>query len=183
MACFVSGEEVLEVSADFVSTIPSRELEDDAMVNFRMTGGVVGRLWSSAIALGRQHGLTIQVFGEKGGLCWVQEQPNQLYFTALGERTQIIERGESNLSPMAQATSRVTIGHSEGMPLAFANIYVDIAKAIASSPDEFYETVKPIYPNAEDGLRSIAAVHAAQASSVEMGKWMPAVPLSLKTDK
>ena len=90
MACFVSGEEVLEVSADFVSTISSRKLEDDAMVNFRMTGGIVGRLWSSAIALGRQHGLTIQVFVEKGGLCWSQEHPNQLYFTTLGGRTQFI---------------------------------------------------------------------------------------------
>ena len=181
MACFVSGEEVLEISADFVSTIPSRELEDDAMVNFRMTGGVVGRLWSSAIALGRQHGLTIQVFGEKGGLRWAQEQPNQLYFTALGGRTQIIERGDSSLSLMAQATSRVTIGHSEGMPLAFANIYVDIAKALSSNKANTSKAVKPIYPNAEDGLRSIAAVHAAKASSEEMGKWMPAVPLSLRT--
>ena len=180
MACFVSGQEVLEVSADFVSTISSRELEDDAMVNFRMTGGVVGRLWSSAIALGRQHGLTIQVFGEKGGLRWAQEQPNQLYFTELGRRTQIIERGDSSLSSMAKATSRVTIGHSEGMPLAFANIYVDIAKVLSSSLDGLSTTVKPIYPNAEDGLRSIAAVHAAQASSSEMGKWMPAVPLSLR---
>ena len=83
---------------------------------------------------------------------------------------------------MAQAASRVTIGHSEGMPLAFANIYLDLAKALSSSREGTSKTVKPIYPNAEDGLRSIAAVHAAQASSVEMGKWMPAVPLSLKTD-
>jgi predicted dehydrogenase len=180
MACFVSGEEVLEVSADFVSTITSRKLEDDAMVNFRMTGGIVGRLWSSAIALGRQHGLTIQVFGESGGLRWAQEQPNQLFFTKLGGRTQIIERGDTGLSSMAQGASRVTIGHSEGMPLAFANIYVDIAKALSSGIDDTGTTLKPIYPNAEDGLRSIAAVHAAQASSLEMGKWMPAVPLSLK---
>ena len=180
MACFVSGEEVLEVSADFVSTISSRKLEDDAMVNFRMTGGIVGRLWSSAIALGRQHGLTIQVFGESGGLRWAQEQPNQLFFTELGGRTQIIERGDSGLSSMAQGASRVTIGHSEGMPLAFANIYVDIAKALSSGIHDTGKALKPIYPNAEDGLRSIAAVHAAQVSSQEMGKWMPAVPLSLK---
>ena len=183
MACFVSGEEVLEVSADFVSTIASRELEDDAMVNFRMTGGIVGRLWSSAIALGRQHGLTIQVFGEKGGLRWSQELPNQLYFTPLGGRTQIIERGDSNLSLMAQATSRVTIGHSEGMPLAFANIYVDLATELLNRRSGNARIGKPLYPNAEDGLRSIAAVHAAQESSKEMGKWMPAVPLSLKTSQ
>lgn len=43
-ASFVAGDKVRELSADFASTIPSRELEDDAMVNFRMEGGTVGRL-------------------------------------------------------------------------------------------------------------------------------------------
>jgi hypothetical protein len=48
----------------------------------------------------------------------------------LGGRLQVIERGEANLSPEADRTSRVTIGHAEGMPLAFANIYKDLAEAI-----------------------------------------------------
>ena len=93
MASFVTGQEVATLSADFASTISSRVLEDDAMVNFRMDGGTVGRLWTSSVAVGRQHGLTIQVFGEKGGLRWAQEQPNQLHWMPLGERLQIIERG------------------------------------------------------------------------------------------
>jgi hypothetical protein len=104
-------------------------LEDDAMVNFRMDGGTVGRLWTSSVAIGRQHGLTLQVFGETGGLRWAQEQPNQLYWMPLGA-AQVIERGEAGLSPEADRTSRVTIGHAEGMPLAFANIYKDLAEAI-----------------------------------------------------
>ncbi len=41
----------------------------------------------------------------------------------LGQRLRTIERGEAGLSPEADRTSRVTIGHAEGMPLAFANIY------------------------------------------------------------
>ena len=46
MACFVTGQEVEKLSADFVSTIASRQLEDDAMINFRMNGGAAGRLWT-----------------------------------------------------------------------------------------------------------------------------------------
>ncbi len=180
LACFVCRQEVLEVSADFVSTVPSRELEDDAMVNFRMTGGVVGRLWSSAIAIGRQHGLTLQVFGEKGGVSWCQEQPNQLYFMPLGGRVEIIERGDNTLSQIANQASRVTIGHSEGMPLAFANLYLDIAQDLENRSVGYRGDQEMLYPNAEDGLRSIAAVHAAKKSSMEMGAWMPAVPFSLK---
>ena len=70
MASFICNDEVETLSADFASTIPSRVLEDDAMVNFRMSGGTVGRLWTSSVAIGRQHGFDIQVFGETGGLKW-----------------------------------------------------------------------------------------------------------------
>ena len=73
MASFICDDEVETLSADFASTIPSRVLEDDAMVNFRMQGGTVGRLWTSSVAIGRQHGFDIQVFGETGGLRWASE--------------------------------------------------------------------------------------------------------------
>lgn len=177
MASFVTGQEVECLSADTVSCIESRVLEDDAMVNFRMSGGTVGRLWTSSIAIGRQHGLTLQVFGEKGGLRWAQEQPNQLYWMPLGQRLQIIERGEGNLSPEADRSSRVTVGHAEGMPLAFANIYSDLAEAIRAGKDaRTMEPAADLYPRAEDGLRSMAAVFAVAESGKQMGAWMDARP-------
>ena len=177
MASFVTGQEVERLSADIVSCIPSRVLEDDAMVNFRMSGGTVGRLWTSSIAIGRQHGLALQVFGEKGGLRWSQEQPNQLFYMPLNQRLQIIERGEAGLSPEADRTSRVTIGHAEGMPLAFANIYKDLAEDIRARHEE--RPVSPsadLYPKAEDGLRSMAAVVAVAASGKANGAWQDARP-------
>ncbi len=177
MASFVTGQEVTKLSADTVSCIDVRTLEDDAMVNFRMDGGAVGRLWTSSVAIGRQHGLGIQVFGETGGLRWSQEQPNQLYYMPLGERLQVIERGEANLSPEADRTSRVTIGHAEGMPLAFANIYSDLAEAISARKEG--RTIDPaanLYPRAEDGLRSMAAVYAVAESGKAEGKWLDARP-------
>ena len=181
MASFVTGQEVTKLSADTVSCIGVRELEDDAMVNFRMDGGAVGRLWTSSIAIGRQHGLGIQVFGEKGGLRWSQEQPNQLFYMALGERLQIIERGEANLSPEADRTTRVTIGHSEGMPLAFANIYTDLAEAIhARNEGRAIDPAADLYPRAEDGLRSMAAVFAVAQSGNQDGAWLDARPPMFK---
>ena len=181
MASFVTGQEVTKLSADTVSCIDVRELEDDAMVNFRMDGGAVGRLWTSSIAIGRQHGLGIQVFGEKGGLRWSQEQPNQLFYMALGERLQIIERGEANLSPEADRTTRVTIGHSEGMPLAFANIYTDLAEAIhARNEGRAIDPAADLYPRAEDGLRSMAAVFAVAQSGNQDGAWLDARPPMFK---
>jgi predicted dehydrogenase len=177
MASFVTGQEVTKLSADIVSAIPVRTLEDDAMVNFRMDGGAVGRLWTSSIAIGRQHGLGIQVFGETGGLRWSQEQPNQLFYMPLGERMQIIERGEANLSPEADRTTRVTIGHAEGMPLAFANIYKDLAEAInARKEGRVMDPAANLYPRAEDGLRSMSAVVAVAESGKADGQWLDARP-------
>ncbi len=169
MASFIADDEVVRLSADFASTIPSRALEDDAMVNFRMRGGAVGRLWTSSVAIGRQHGFDIQIFGETGGLRWASEQPNQLYYTPLGGRTQIIEKGEAGLHEDAARLSRVAIAHPEGFPLAVANIYCDLADAISGARRDGL-------PGAEDGLRSMAAVHAAVDSAREGGAWVDARP-------
>ncbi len=169
MASFVAGDQVRSLSADFASTIASRELEDDAMVNFRMEGGTVGRLWTSSVAIGRQHGFDIQVFGETGGMRWASEQPNQVFYTPVGGRTQIMEKGEGGLSSEAQRLSRVAIAHPEGFPLAVANIYVDLAAAIRGE-------VRDGLPTAEDGLRSMAAVHQAVASAKADGAWVDARP-------
>ncbi|MCT8330542.1 Gfo/Idh/MocA family protein [Albidovulum sediminis] len=177
MASFVTGQEVTRLSADTVSCIPSRVLEDDAMVNFRMDGGAVGRLWTSSVAIGRQHGLTLQVFGETGGLRWAQEQPNQLYWMPLRGRLQVIERGEAGLSPEADRASRVTMGHAEGMPLAFANIYRDLAEAIlAQKEGRAANPAADLYPRAEDGLRSMAAIYAVAESGKAEGRWVDARP-------
>lgn len=181
MASFVTGQEVTKLSADIVSCLEVRTLEDDAMVNFRMDGGAVGRLWTSSIAIGRQHGLGIQVFGETGGLRWSQEHPNQLYYMPLNGRLQVIERGEANLSPEADRTSRVTIGHAEGMPLAFANIYTDLAEAIdARKAGREMDAAANLFPKAEDGLRSMSAVVAVAQSGQADGQWVDARPPSLR---
>ena len=169
MAGFICDDHVTTLSADFASTISSRVLEDDAMVNFRMSKGTVGRLWTSSVAIGRQHGFDIQVFGEKGGLRWASEQPNQLIYTRTGGRTEIIEKGEGGLHDEATRLSRVAIAHPEGFPLAVANIYCDLADAIRGQ-------ARDGLPSAEDGCRSLAAVYAAVASAKDHGAWQEARP-------
>ena len=176
MACFVTGQEVERLSADFASAVPGRLLEDDSMLVFRMSEGAVGRLWTSAVAVGHAHGLTIEVFGEKGGLRWSQEQPNQLFWSPLGSPTQIIERGAPGLSAEAEAASHVPIGHAEGFVAAFSNIYQDLAQAIAARRSGGHSDGLACLPGAEDGLRSVAAVHTAANSASSGGQWLDAVP-------
>jgi predicted dehydrogenase len=169
MASFVSDDTVERLNADFASTISTRILEDDAFVNFRLSRGTVGRLWTSSVAIGRQHGFDIQIFGETGGLRWASEQPNQLIYTPLSGRTQVIEKGEADLYDDAKRLSRVAIAHPEGFPLAVANVYLDLADAISG-----YE--RDGLPTAEDGLRSMSAVYAAVVSAKKNGLWVDARP-------
>jgi len=181
LASFVAGDEVETVSADFASCVPGRELEDDAMVNFRTEGGIVGRLWTSTVAIGRQHGLTLEVYGEKGGLRWAQEQPNQVLWQPLGGRTEILEKGDGSMTGDAARLSRVVIGSPEGFPLAVANIYVDLAEVIGARRDgRDPDPAAMHHPKAIDGARSIAAVHAAVASANANGQWVDARPGSLR---
>ena len=177
LATFITGQEIKSLSADFASTIPGRELEDDALVAFRMSEGAIGRLWTSAIAVGRMHGLSIQVFGEKGGLRWAQEQPNQLYWTPVGGRISIIDRGVAGISPEADRASRVTVGHAEGFFGAFGNIYADLAEQLHANRERRKPNPLALScPTAEDGSRSIAAVQAAVASAKVRGAWINCAP-------
>lgn len=173
MACFVSGQTPAELSADFASMVGDRQLEDDAMINIRLSGGALCRLWTSAIAVGRMHGLTLQVFGEKGGLSWQQQHPEQLLWTPLNGRTQVLERGDASLSPQAVRASRIPIGHAEGMPVAFANIYHDLADVLrAEQRGEAPDPLAMDFPTATDGLWSMRAIEAAARSARSNGSWI-----------
>lgn len=173
MACFVSGQTPAELSADFASMVGDRQLEDDAMINIRLSDGALCRLWTSAIAVGRMHGLTLQVFGEKGGLSWQQQHPEQLHWTPLNGRTQVLERGDASLSPQAVRASRIPIGHAEGMPVAFANIYHDLADVLrAEQRGEEPDPLAMDFPSAMDGLWSMRAIEAAAQSARSRGAWV-----------
>lgn len=181
MATYVSGQNARELSSDFVSAIASRKLEDDAMVNVRMDGGTTVRLWTCSVAVGSFHGLNIRVFGEKGGLRWAQQWPDQLYWTPVNGRTEVIERGSGSLSPETERATRIATGHSEGMLVAFANIYADLAEVIrARREGRQPDPLACHYPTAIDGLRSIAAIRAAVDSATHGGGWTEARPPSLR---
>ena len=172
MACFVTNKKVVEVSSDFASGIKSRELEDDNSSAFRLETGIIGRLWTSGLAIGRTHGLTLQVFGEKGGVYWKQEQPNQLSWTPINKSTQILERGHPDLHLSARRANRITIGHPEGMVFAFANIYRDLSDVIfATKAGKQPDILALDYPTVEDGCHSIEIVEAMTRSVANRSCW------------
>lgn len=173
LACFVTGQSISSLAADFAHCVPGRQLEDDAWVAFRLSDGAIGRLWVSGVAIGRTHGLTLQVFGEKGGMAWQHEHPEQLLWTPFGGATQMLERGGSGLSEAARRANRVNEGSPEGVVLAFSNIYRDLAEIItAEHGGKTCSSLAMDYPDVASGRHMVDVVCTAVESSASGGCWL-----------
>ena len=122
LARFVSGLELDSLAADLDAFVPGRQLDDNAHVMLRFKGGAKGMIWASQVAPGNENGLKLRVFGTKGGLEWVQADPNYLWFTPFGEPKRLLTRAGAGAGPAAARVSRVPSGHPEGYLEGFANI-------------------------------------------------------------
>jgi predicted dehydrogenase len=155
--------------------VPGRQLDDNAHVMMRFAGGAKGLLWCSQVATGHENGLKVRVYGTKGGIEWVQADPNYLWFTRLGQPRQLITRNGAGSGADAARVSRIPSGHPEGYLEGFATIYTEAAKAIIAKRKG--EKVDPsvTYPTVQDGVKGVAFVEACIASSKRNGAWVKVV--------
>src|SRR5690606_15271257 len=128
------------LSADLDAFVPGRRLDDNAhiMLRFAPKEGLPaakGVIWASQVAPGKENALRLRVYGTRGGLEWSQEQPNHLWFTALGQPKQLITRGGAGAGAAAARATRIPAGHSEGYLEGFATIYAEAARAIRAARD------------------------------------------------
>jgi predicted dehydrogenase len=178
MASWVTGLDVTGVSATFDSFISGRRIEDNALVTLRYAGGAVGHIWASGIAIGHRHGLRLALYGETGSLLWEQENPNRLIHGRLDDTTEILERDAPGALAWSRASSRVSGGHSEGYFVAFANLYRDLADAIAAPGGDPGERLATLgVPDGREGVASLAVIEAAVASARRQGAWVAPTPI------
>jgi predicted dehydrogenase len=119
---FVTGLETEAICADFATFVGQRKLDDNAHLMLRFKGGAKGMIWASQVAVGCENGLQLRVFGDKGGILWRQENPNELIFSPLGEAPRRITRGGHGAGDAAARMTRIPSGHPEGYIEAFANV-------------------------------------------------------------
>ncbi|MCC4245270.1 Gfo/Idh/MocA family protein [Stappia indica] len=172
LACFVSGLELEELSAELTTFVEGRRLDDNVQVMMRFRGGARGMLWASQVAPGNENGLRLRVYGEKGGLEWEQEQPNHLWFTPFGEPKRLITRGGAGAGAAAGRVTRVPAGHPEGYLEGFATIYQEAAHAIRAARAGRPAGPEVLYPGVSDGLAGMAFIDACVRSSRANGRWI-----------
>ncbi len=171
LAAFVSGLNLESVAADLTTFVPGRRLDDNVHVLLRFKGGAKGMLWASQVAPGNENGLKLRIYGEKGGLEWVQADPNYLWYTPLGEPKRLITRGGAGAGAEAGRVTRVPPGHPEGYLEGFANIYQEAARAIRAAREGKPVPSDVIYPTVEDGVAGMAFIDACVRSSAAGGAW------------
>ncbi len=172
LASFVSGLKLQSLCADITTFVEGRRLDDNANVMLRFEGGARGMLWASQVATGNENALRLRIYGEKGGLDWSQENPNQLWFTPLGKPKRLITRGGAGSTESAGRITRIPAGHPEGYLEGFATLYSEIAAAIIARRSGKKVDREVLFPSVDDGAEGIAFIEAVVQSSAMNSGWV-----------
>ena len=163
LASYMSGLKTKKVFADITQVSKTVKMDNNAKVLIEFDNGAKGMFWTSCTARGGVYGLRIRIFGSKGSLEWVQNDPTYLKFNPSKGAVRILERGFHDAS-FSKKFSRIKFGHPEGYLDAFSNIYREFAESLKSKKRVFY-------PNEDEGYETAKFIDACKRSS-KSKKWV-----------
>jgi len=172
LAEYVTDLRVTELCADVSTLVKGRKLDDDGNILVHFDNGARGIIYASQISAGEENGLKIRVYGEKGGLEWIQVEPNTLILKWLDRPIEHVRPGNPWCSDLAKYNTRFPAGHPEGLIEAFGNIYRNVATCIqhrlegTEPPKEALD-----FPGVYEGLRGMQFIDTVLASSAGEKKW------------
>lgn len=170
---YITGLEIDSLCADLTPFVKGRQLDDDANILLRFKGGAKGILHASQISVGEENALNIRIYGEKAGLEWKQEHPNQLVVKYPDKPTEIWGRGNGYLtSAAAKAATRIPAGHPEGYLEAFGNIYREVFRAIRAEVAGKAQPKDLDFPTIADGVEGMAFIETVVKSSQAGARWL-----------
>ncbi len=181
---YVSGQRIEEITALFSTHQPERvwhgsagegrrpegtptgdggvavqlDLEDQADLLIRLTGGAAGCATISGVSPGHPNRIVLSVDGSERGFEWNQEEPNT-YVECATAGNIIRQRSPDDLPAALSWMSRLPAGHAEGYADAFRNVIFAAWSAMRGEAVE--------YPGFADGLRGVELVEAAVNSAKE----------------
>ena len=172
LAEYISGLCITQVCADLNTIVEGRALDDDGSVLLKFENNATGVLIATQVAAGEENNLSINIYGEKGGLEWNQQEPNTLLIKWLDKPAEILRAGSGYLSDVAKNNCRTPGGHPEGYLEAFANIYRNFALTLSAKINNIKIEDELIdFPSVEDGIRGMAFIETIVSSSKSNEKW------------
>ena len=164
---YVSQMKVNSVLADLNYLYDDNDMDVDGTILIRLNERVKGVICASQIATGEENNFTIQIYGEKAGLKWEQENPNYLYLLEDGKPLQVLKPGHSYNYKLSLNSSKLPPGHPEGIFDAMGNIYNGVAKAVKK---ENYDSSE--FPTLIDGVRGMNFIEKTIESHQKGNVWI-----------
>ncbi len=146
LATYISGLKGKSIFADIKQISKKIKMDDNAQVMINFANGAKGMLWTSVMARGGVYGLRVRVFGTKGSLEWVQNDPGYLRHNPAKGAVRLLERGFHN-AEFSKNFSRIKFGHPEGYLDAFANIYKEFASSLKNKTKKRYKCLMIFFLN------------------------------------
>jgi len=175
LAEYISGLTITRLCADLNVVVPGRHLDDDGSVLLKFSNGASGVLSATQVAAGEENNLKIKIYGEKGGIEWMQQEPNTLLVKWLDKPAEVLRAGANYtqvLSSFATKNCRTPGGHPEGYLEAFGNIYHNFAQTVLCRLEGSTPTQEMLdFPGAADGVRGMAFIECVVASGGSTQKW------------
>ncbi len=158
---YVSGLQVTALNATLRSVVPGRRLDDDCNAFLRMSNGSAGTLACSQVAAGELNQVRLRIFGERGSIEWLQQDPNRLIVKWQDGPEEIHHAAATYLSADARAVARVPSGHPEGYLEAFAVLYREFADALIAWKQGSANPLPPTLPGIQAGVRGMRFIERA----------------------
>ena len=170
---FVTGRRVVEVLADFATTIPVRRkplgevetfsgddggeredapmtTEDLAHILLRFEGGARGSVVVSQVSAGRRNSLRFEVDGSRGALAWDADRHEELWLGHRGRPNEVLLRDPTLLARDAARHTALPAGHAEG----FGDTFKELYRAVYAAVEAGGPPADPDYPTFADGHRA-----------------------------
>lgn len=126
---YITGLSPKEVIAD-QSSFGFFDVMDNATCLTRYNNNVQGQFWFSKSAIGHRNGLKLRIYGTKGSIEWLQENPEELLVSYSDGRKTKIDRASYVHVADESRYSRFKAGHPAGFNEALANLYGDFHQSI-----------------------------------------------------
>lgn len=141
------------------------DTEDFGAILLRFDGRMRGSVTVNQVAAGRKNRLLMEIYGDRCGMAWDGERPNELWIGRRDGNNQILVKDPSLLEPEAQSFADLPGGHAEGYADTFKQFF---RRFYAACRDR---SVAGGLPGFEAGLRQLRLVEAVLQSH-SAGGWV-----------